>query len=81
MWKDIIVLVGWTNPLRDELFVSDWYPESGDERLALLDTTNGYFQIGSKSPNKEHLPPNVKENFNIDLITKHEASEVLNRFH
>ena len=66
MWKDIIVLVGWSNPLRDELFVADWYPESGNPYSAYLDITDGYLQLGSKGSNKEHQPSHLKEDFNID---------------
>ena len=66
MWKDIIVLVGWSNPFRDELFVADWYPESGDPYSTHLDSTDGYLQLGSKSPDLVHQPTHLKEDFNID---------------
>jgi len=66
MWKDIIVLVGWSNPLRDELFVADWYPESGNPYSTHLDSTDGYLQLGSKRPDLVHQPSYLKEDFNID---------------
>jgi hypothetical protein len=65
-WKDIIVLVGWSNPLRDELFIADWYPESGDHRYTTLDGTDGYLQLGSKGSDMEYQPPQIKEDVYID---------------
>jgi hypothetical protein len=66
MWKDIIVLVGWTNPLRDEVFVSGWYPENNDDRLSRLNNSNGYLQLGTKSPPQDDMPTFLKKDRLID---------------
>jgi len=68
IWKDIIVLVGWTNPFRDELFAANWNPENNDVRLSFLDQSNGYLQLGSKSPPESHIfmPTFLKEDRLID---------------